>query len=385
MAAGAARSAPLELFASCAPGLEPLVAAELTALGVRDAQIEEGGVSFAGSHDVACRANLWLRTASRVIARLGAFRARALGELERRSAGLPWEMVLAPHRPVRLRVTTHKSRLYHTGAIAERIANAIATHAGPQSAAMSAAADDDDADAAIQLIVVRLSHDRCTVSADTSGTLLHRRGYRLATARAPLRETLAAAMLMASGWDRHAPVVDPLCGSGTIIIEAALMARDMAPGLHRDFALRHWPSFDAAVWTRAHDEALARVRPAAVNPIIGSDRDAGAIAAAVSNAERAGVAADVSFARRALSAVTAPAAYGWLVTNPPYGVRIGERGALRDLYARLGQIAQRAFAGWTVALLSADRQLTTRTRLALEPRVRTRNGGIPVEIVTGVA
>jgi putative N6-adenine-specific DNA methylase len=373
----------LDLFAVCAPGVEPFAAAELRALGVEPRAQEAGGIAFAGSRDALYRANLHLRTVSRVIARVGAFSALNFAELERRARREPWERWIAPGRAVRLRVTCRKSRLYHSDAVAERLARAIAARLGRDVHADVATRDEDDAEDA-QLVIARLAHDRCTLSVDSSGALLHARGYRLATAKAPLRETLAAALLAASGWNARAPLLDPFCGAGTIAIEGALIARCIAPGLARRFAFMEWPDFDRALWTRLIDEARARVLPAAPAPILASDRDAGAIAAAAANAERAGVAADLAFSRRALSAIEPPEARGWIVTNPPYGVRVGERGALRSLYAQLGNVARRRCPGWVLTFLSADRRLEAQVGIGLDVVLETRNGGIAVRGVRGV-
>src|SRR6185437_1808815 len=220
---------PIELFAICAPGLERLAARELESLSLTPHDITPGGVSFRGDVEAVWRANLWLRTASRVVVRLGSFRARALGELERRARDLPWDTVLPARCAVRVRATAHKSRLYHTAAIAERVAASI-------TARVPGATFAGAADAAHALVIVRVAHDTCLLSADSSGDLLHRRGYRFQTAKAPMRETLAAAMLLASEWDGRAPLVDPFCGSGTIPIEAALIARRIPPGARRRFA-----------------------------------------------------------------------------------------------------------------------------------------------------
>jgi len=222
------------------------------------------------------------------------------------------------------------------------------------------------------------------VSADSSGALLHRRGYRQATAKAPLRETLAAALLAASGWDGQAPLVDPFCGSGTIPIEAALLARGRAPGGARTFAAERWPGVSAGVGNRIRAELAERARTGPIGPVSGSDRDAGAIAAAVTNAERAGVSGDVSLAVRSLSAADFPAGgRGWVVTNPPYGVRGGDAGRVRDLWAQLGHVLRARAHGWRVALLSPDPALERQLRLPLSVAAQTSNGGIPVRMLVG--
>ncbi|HVG43127.1 MAG TPA: hypothetical protein VM890_00300, partial [Longimicrobium sp.] len=331
----------LPLFAVVAPGLEALCAAELRALGIA-AAAEPGGAAWEGTMDDLHRANLWLRTASRVVVRAATFRARTFIELERHARRVPWERWVVPGRAVRLRVTSKKSKLYHEGAIAERLLGFIEDRVGGIGAASAAKGPEDDADDGgdAQLFVVRVLRDEVTLSADASGALLHLRGYRQAVAKAPLRETLAAAMLLGAGWRGDAPLLDPMCGSGTIPIEAALLARKVAPGLAsasrrpRAYAFTAWPGHDAGAWARAVDEARGAILPAAPVPVAGSDRDAGAVEAARANAERAGVAADVDFAVRPVSAMEPPAGGpGLLICNPPYGVRVGESDALRNLYA----------------------------------------------------
>ncbi|HEV2181081.1 MAG TPA: hypothetical protein VGR59_12220 [Gemmatimonadaceae bacterium] len=382
MAAGSSRHASLELFAICAPGLEPLVAGELASLSLTPTATERGGVSFRGGIEAVWRANLWLRTASRVVVRLGAFRARALGELERRARTIPWDPYVPPGSTVRIRVTAHKSRLYHTGAIAERVAGAIARRIAGVTFAAAAAHDDapDVADAAPALVIVRIAHDACLISADSSGDLLHRRGYRLRTAKAPMRETLAAAMLLAGGWDTAAPLVDPFCGSGTIPIEAALMARRLPPGAQRRFAFETWPGCSAPRWRRVVDAALDAASPAAPAAIHGSDRDAGAIAAARDNAARAGVAGDIAFAQQPLTSLALPNDAGWLVTNPPYGVRVSDRENVRDLYAQLGRLLRTTARDWRAVVMLADRSLGSETGVAFHRLLHTANGGIPVDV-----
>jgi putative N6-adenine-specific DNA methylase len=199
-----------------------------------------------------------------------------------------------------------------------------------------------------------------------------------------MRETLAAAMLLGSGWTGASALMDPLCGSGTIPIEGALIARRMAPGLQRGFAFQSWPSFDRARWEGVRSEAMSLALPRAPVEIRGSDRDAGAIEASTSNGERAGVRDDIEFSVRAVSAIDdCPSGAGLVAINPPYGVRVGEAKQLRDLYARLGQVFRSKCPGWRLAILSANAQLERELRLRLDERIRTRNGGIPVRILVG--
>jgi putative N6-adenine-specific DNA methylase len=367
----------LNCFAVAAPGLEPLVAEELRGLqglgSLELGELEPGGVGFRTGRRGLYVANLHLRIASRVLVRMGTFHAAAFHELERHAGRLPWTEFTTPGRPLAFRVTSKKSRLYHQDAVAERLTGA----AGAPAAAPATAGE------APQEFVVRLVRDECTVSADASGELLHRRGYRLAAGKAPLRETLAAAMLAGSGWTGAVPLVDPMCGAGTIPIEAALLARRMPPGLHRAFAFQRWPGFDPIVWEEVLTAARERIIPRARVPIAGSDRDAGVVGAAAANAERAGVAGDIVWRQAAISAIEPPAGPGWVVTNPPYGVRVGDRQRLRNLFAQLGNVLRRRCPGWDVAFLSAHAELERQTALALRTVFTAENGGIRVRLVRG--
>ncbi len=372
--------ASLSCFASCAIGLEPILTRELAELArertIQVGREEPGGVQFTCDIAGVYASNLHLRTASRIIVRLGAFRASTFHELERRARRLPWPTFVSPGAKLEVRVSSRKSRLYHQEALAQRVGTFVREATGEPSGSQAPAVE--------QAIAVRLYRDQCTISVDSSGELLHRRGYRQATAKAPLRETLGAAMLLASGWDGSKPLLDPMCGSGTIPIEAALLARRIAPGLGRRFAFEAWPEFDAELWKRLRREAGERVSPSAAVAILGSDRDEGAVAAARANAERAGVGADITFRRAAISAIEPPGQAGWLVTNPPYGVRVGERLRLRDLYAQLGNVARRCCPGWRLALLSVHADLERQIAVPLERTHETLNGGIRVRLVQGL-
>ncbi len=360
------------MFASAAPGLEPIVAAELESLGLGGRSVE-GGVEFEGGAPEMFAANLWLRAASRVLTRAAEFHASSFHELERRANQVPWENWISRGGAIRFRVTCRKSRLYHSDAVAERLTTAAVKHAG----AVPAEGD------AGQLFVVRIVHDECTIRADSSGELLHRRGYRQAVAKAPLRETLGAAMLLASEWDGRSPLVDPFCGSGTIAIEGAMIARRMAPGARRSFAFERWPSHDAAKWRSVADRARESELPSAPTRIIASDRDEGAVRSSIENAQRAGVDADVEAIVRPVSAMEPPAKHGCIVTNPPYGVRIGERRELRNLYAAFGNALRQKASGYHVALLSADPSLESQVGIDFEEVLRTTNGGVAVRLVVG--
>jgi putative N6-adenine-specific DNA methylase len=402
----------LRLFAVAAPGLEPLVVKELgnlgvpigipvgTSQGVVRAPIKEkpagaqlikesessassGGVDFPGGLDDVYRANLNLRTASRVLVRLGDFYAAGFPELRKKAGRLTWESYLSPGQPVALHVTCHKSKLYHSGAVAERVLVAIADRLGKPSPAVKALSSGEESEAGeAQMVVVRLVHDHCLISVDSSGELLHRRGYRLATAKAPLRESIAAAMISAAGWDGVSPLVDPFCGSGTIAIEAAMLARGIPPGGKRKFAFMNWPGYNRSRWETMLAESLNRIS-VECPPIQASDRDAGAIKLAQANAERAGVAANIQFDCRAVSAIEPPAGPGWVVTNPPYGIRVSPSKDLRNLYAQLGHVLRAHCPGWQVAILCSDLMLLGQIGLRLDTSLMTVNGGVNVRLARG--
>jgi putative N6-adenine-specific DNA methylase len=374
----------LDCFAAVTPGLESLALAEAQTLGL-PARAEEGGLAWSGDIRSVIAANLGLRIASRVLVRVAEFEARSFIELERWGRRIPWTVSVAPGASVRFRVTCRKSRLYHSDAVAQRLADAVSRAVPGVRTEADSAGDDEvlDRDDA-SLFVVRFYRDRCTVSADASGALLHRRGYRQAIAKAPLRETLAAALVAASGWDGVAPLVDPMCGSGTIPIEAALSARRIPPGAHRSFSVERWPGVTPELVRSVRTELGATALPAAPGAIVGSDRDAGGVASARENAARAEVASDTELGVHAISAMRLPEAErGWIVSNPPYGVRVGESARVRDLWAQLGNVLRRRAPGWRVTLLSPDAALERQLQIPVHVVARTTNGGIPVRIVSG--
>lgn len=413
-------------FAVTPPGIESITALELVRLGLLPAEalpaVKPAGIlpatpaapphssfilpplSFQGGLEALYRANLHLRTASRILVRLGMpFMARTFPELVEKASRLPWERFLTPGQPVALRVTCHKSKLYHSEAVAERLLTALEARLGKPSPRLKLSDDDDPPRPAgeglgeaprsggrvgkenpPQLILARLVEDKCTVSVDSSGALLHRRGYRLATAKAPLRENLAAALLLASGWDAQSPLIDPFCGSGTIPIEAALMARNLPPGQNRRFAFMDWPNFDESLWKTVLTGATEHLS-AEIPPILASDRDAGAVRMAQENARRAGVHHLIQFETQAVSALHPPVRKGWIVTNPPYGVRVSEGRDLRNLYAQFGNVLRSKCPGWRVAILSSDEFLLGHTGLKLATVLTFNNGGLRVRLGCGEA
>lgn len=367
-------------FAITAPGIAPVTAAELAALAIPHDPPTPDGVAFKADFRTIALANLWLRTASRVIVRLGEFKAQGFADLEKGAARLPWQQVLLPGQAIAVRVTCRKSRLYHSDAVAERVARQISKHFGIDAPVVRLTdSDDDDAPSdEAQRILVRIVHDVCTISADTSGDLLHRRGYRQAVAKAPLRETIAAACLLACDYDGTQAFLDPMCGSGTFPIEAAMIARRQAPGRARPFAFEHWPGADRDVLPNLRRSTKAAGEDVADLPIVGSDRDPGAVRMSRENAERAGVAKMVQFEQVTLEAIEPPAEQGLWCSNAPYGRRMGNTDALTGLFVQIGKLARGAFAEWRVALLLAEQSHVKALQSPTTEILHSRVGGIQV-------
>lgn len=349
-------SGDLEIFLATAPGLESVLCEEVKANGFRAPKAVPGGVTIEGRWHDTWRANLVIRGASRVIARLVRFRASRLADLERQARAVPWGEVLRADRPFRVEATCAKSRIYHSGAAAERIANAIHDALGAQRA-----------DEAAVTVRVRIESDVCAIGIDTSGDLLHKRGFKEAVGKAPMRESLAALFLRQCGFDGREPVVDPMCGSGTFVIEAAEIAAGLMPGRARRFAFEELATFDADAWQKLRAARLAGATTPGVR-FYGSDRDAGAIAMARENAERAGVAAITEFRRQPLSALAPPdGPPGLVIVNPPYGARLGDRKQLQALYRALGRTLIEKFPCWRVGLVTSDAALARATGLPFTP------------------
>lgn len=361
-----------EIFLSAPPGLEAVLCDEVKAHGFRAPKAVPGGVRIEGRwHDV-WRANLVVRGASRVLARLDSFRIEQLDKLEPRARRVPWAGVLRPDVPFRVEATCARSRIYHTGAAAERIARAIAAEIAAPLAEKEEAA---------VTITARLDNNVCTLSLDTSGALLHKRGFKEAVAKAPMRETLAALFLRQCDYDGTETVYDPMCGSGTFVIEAAEIAAHLAPGRARSFAFEQLATFDAARWQALREAALANAVTPAVRAF-GSDRDANAIAMSKANAERAGVAGFTTFEPQSIGAAEPPdGPPGLVILNPPYGTRIGDKKKLHALYRALGARLTEAFAGWRVGMITSEPALAKATGLPfLPPSAPVPHGGLRITL-----
>jgi putative N6-adenine-specific DNA methylase len=367
----------LSLFIACAPGLEPMLTREVGSLaGLSSApKAEPGGVRVDGTAEAVVRANIELGLASHVLVRIETFSARHFGELERKLTKIAWPSWIGPGAPWRVEAVSRRSKLYHTGAITQRIERAV-------SDALGTGPSDDPGGLVVRARFVR---DRCTLSLDTSGEPLHRRGWRQQTAKAPLREDLARALVLASGWQPGMHLLDPMMGSGTLLIEAATVARGWAPGRGRAFGGRYWPA-----WSSEVEAAIqASTRPRADSPglLWGRDRDPGSLKATEGNAARAGVSEDLDVG---VADVTGdepwprPDGPGVVVCNPPYGLRVGRgRAQLRPLFEALGDRLRGLDAAWRVAVIAPDRKLLAPTAIEFESVLGTSHGGLDVEMFVG--
>lgn len=357
-----------EIFLVATPGLERPLAAEAAELGWQP-EVQPGGVTIAGGWPDVWRANLWLRGATRVLARLGSFRALHLAQLDKRARRFPWSRVLRPDMPVRVETTCKASRIYHAGAATQRIERALAEELGAPI----------DPGAAV-VVKVRIDDDLVTLSLDTTGESLHKRGHKSAVAKAPMRETMAAMFLREMGFDGSQPVLDPMCGSGTFPIEAAEIAAGLAPGRDRSFAFQNLAGFDATAWSAMRTSA-PRVFGPVRTPVLGSDRDPGAIRMSQANAERAGVDGLIRFECRPISDLQRPdCPPGIVIVNPPYGSRIGNKGPLFGLHAALGEALRTRLAGWRIGIVTSEAALARATGLPLEPGPVVAHGGLKVRL-----
>ncbi len=372
--------APVQrFFAVCAPGLEPVCARELKALGAQDLEAQEGGVAFSGRLEMVYKANLWLRAAGRVLLRLADFRVRGWRDLLRQGAAVPWEVYLPAGASLYVSVSLQQSNLKHSGRIAQELLAAASQRLSGLGLAPPRQATS--ADQAQQRVLVRAATRRCVFSLDTSGAHLHRRGYRLKPGKAPLREDLAAGLLHLAGFDPHEPLYDPMCGSGTLAIEAGLMARTLAPGRGRGFAFETWPAHRAATWQHLLSQAAEQARERPPAAILAGDRSAQALAAARQNAGRAGLDRQIDFRPGDFFAQPPPADEGMLVLNPPYGPRLG--GPTPALASQIGRHLRERYSGWRYGLVLPGRAWLARLGLTPSGQVLVPHGGERVYLVWG--
>ncbi len=360
-------------FATVARGLEPIAAQELERLGAKEVRPDFTGVHFVGDKAMLYRVNLWARTIFRVLVPLREFYCPNSDILYREVQKISWDQYLQPHNTLAVNCTGGNQKLNHTHFTALQVKNAIVDQQRRKSGQRSSV-DAENPDVAIN---VHIHQDRCILSLDSSGTSLHRRGYRQAMGKAPLKESLAAALLDMANWDASLPFLDPLCGSGTLPLEAGLKALNIAPGLFRKkFGFESFPDFDEQLWQKLLKEAKnSQIRDFKAL-IWGSDRDPDVLAQARSNAQQCGIAHQIKLTQTELSQLEAPADCGVIICNPPYGERLGEVQELGALYKTLGDIFKQRFKGWTAFVLTGNKELAKKVGLRASRRIPVYNGAL---------
>jgi putative N6-adenine-specific DNA methylase len=360
-------------FATVARGLETLAAQELEGLGAQQVTPEFCGVTFAGDLELLYRVNLWARLPFRILVKLQTFACRDTRDLYAGIQTIPWQDYLAPAQTLAVTATGKNAQLNHTHFTALQVKNAIVD----QQQAYFGERSSVDTQAPDIRINIHIERDHCVVSLDSSGESLHRRGYRPAVGLAPLKESLAAALIQQTQWQGTLPLLDPMCGSGTLLIEACLLALNVAPGLFREqFGFQHWADFDPTLWQQCLAQAEADQKRTVAVPIVGSDRNYTVIEQAEQNAYRSGVSDYVQWQTLALEQVEAPASEGVVLCNPPYGERLGRDEDLGALYKLLGNVLKQRFKGWTAYILSGNKALAQSIGLKSAQRFPVWNGSI---------
>ncbi len=364
-------------FTAVPRGAEEITAAELGRLGIQGAEVAKGGVAFTTGRAGLYRANLWLRTASRVLVRLAEFPCATPEELYHGVHAIAWHDLITPAMTLAVDCTLRDSALTHSKFVALKAKDAIVDRIREQRGSRP---DVNPASPDVR-INIHLAKNRCTVSLDSSGDPLDRRGYRLERTEAPLRETLAAAVIALTGWDGGIPLSDPMCGSGTIPIEAALLAGRVPPGLRRSFGFQRWLDFDARLWDRLLNEAESGIQRLPVGLITGYDQDSRALVLAGRNAAKAGFEGQVHFFHAALEEFRPEGDTGVVIINPPYGMRLGEEDELRELYCRIGDILKQRCRGWTGYVLTGNLELAKYIGLKASRRFVLFNGPIECRLL----
>lgn len=358
-------------FVITAPGFEKICAQELLALGIQPGEISRGGIEFTGGLQELYLANLWSRSATRVLVRLGDVAARDFPVLFQRLSRLAWGRFIKPGTPCEIKVVSRGSRLNHTGRIAEVGEAAMVKALG--AACRSGGRK--------QTVFIRMKDDRCQVSVDSSGDHLHRRGYRTSGVAAPLRETLAAGCLLACGYDGSRPLLDLMTGSGTLAIEAALIALNRAPGKERSFAFMDWPKYRHGLWQQLLIEAQREEKSTLPAPILAVDNNPKAVAAARQNLDTAGLKQLVQLSTANMQQLQPEFQTGLLICNPPYGERLGRHARLAALYHDLGRVYGETFSNWEGAVVCPETGLIKSTGIPFAPLLRFTNGGIKVALL----
>jgi putative N6-adenine-specific DNA methylase len=361
-----------QFFAPCPRGLEGVLVAELQQLGASDIKPTDGGVGFSGDMRLAYSANLHSRIASRILWRLAEKPYRSEEDIYRAALDIDWPALFDVGDTIRVDVNAIKCPLKSLEFIVLKIKDAVCDKfraaCGERPSVATVGPD--------MRIFAFLSADRVTLYIDTSGEALFKRGYRKEQGIAPLRENLAAGILKLAGWQPGTPLLDPMCGSGTFLIEAAQMALNIAPGIERWFAFEKLKNFDAALWESVYQEAVAAEKPKTRLPIYGSDLFGRMLDTTRANLEQAGLEDVVQLKQADVLETAPPEASGILITNPPYGERLGDEDELEQFYPRLGDVLKKYFGGWNAYIITADVRLPKLIRLSASKRTPLYNGAL---------
>jgi putative N6-adenine-specific DNA methylase len=375
----------MEFFAAASPGLEPLCLRELKALSLvpSEGRAAEGGVSFKGRLSDGYLANLCLRTANRVLMRIAAFTASNFFTLEKKLAAIPWELYLYPGQPLRFNVASRHSRLYHGVAIAERFQKVITA----RWVEVGVEPKPNHSAAFSQRLFIRVVDDRFAVSLDSSGNSLYRRGLKKLVTAAPLRETIAAAMLILAGYSPPEPLIDPMCGAGSFSLEAAMQARNIPAGWFRDFAFSGWPAFALTHrrWKHIKDQCAQRIVDTGNAAIFAADIDPHACSALEENAANCGLSASIAVSNRDFFDLTPREfgiAPGLLVINPPFGRRMGSLKQSDALFQDLCKRLKAVWGGWRVAMVVPRKNLLKQIPFPFSVQ-DIRHGGLRLYLTTG--
>ncbi|WP_254174591.1 THUMP domain-containing class I SAM-dependent RNA methyltransferase [Planktothrix pseudagardhii] len=367
-----------QYFATVAKGLEVIAAQELERLGAENVRPEFTGVHFTGSRKLLYRVNLWGRTLFRVLVPIAEFPCANAQQLYQEVQNINWTEYLSPLNTFAVNCTGKNEALNHTHFTALQVKNAIIDQQRLEFGERS----DININNPDLWINLHLHENHGILSLDSSGTSLHRRGYRPAVGLAPLKESLASALLEMAEWHPNLPFLDPLCGSGTLPIEASLKALNIAPGLFREtFGFMKWKDFDAKLWQSLKHEALEAQLTILPAPIMGSDQDGDILNQAFENAQRCGVADQIRLQQLELSQIEPPADQGVIICNPPYGERLGEVEELAGLYKQLGDTFKQRFKGWTAYILTGNKTLGKQVGLRTSRRIAVYNGSLPCTLL----
>ena len=357
------------LIATTKFGLEMIVKQEVQALGFDEIVVSDGRIEFEATLADIAKANLWLRTADRVLLKIAEFPAHTFDDLFEQTTALPWEEWITQDGRFTVNAKSHKSALKSARSCQSIVKKAVVERL--KSAYQIDWFAETGAEFTIQLALVRNS---ALLTLDTSGVGLHKRGYREEAGEAPLKETFAAGLVQLSFWQPDRLLLDPMCGSGTILIEAALIGRNIAPGLNREFAAEGWPAIPAAAWERAREEARSAILPGGTLQLQGSDSDPTSIEIARSNAAKAGVADDIQFEVKDVRKLWIDREFGIVITNPPYGIRLAEYQELNSIYIALNKMFRKK-DGWSIYVLTADQKFPDFFKRAQPDRVRKLYNG----------